>query len=59
MQEIHFMKIINNPNVIKLIDFIETYQNYYIIMELCESDLNKILQCNKIINEGHAVQYLF
>ena len=33
------MQLLNNPNIVRILDVMESSNNYYIVQELCESDL--------------------
>jgi len=39
-REIEIMQKLNGPNSLKFIEFFEDAKNYYLILELCDSDLN-------------------
>jgi len=41
------MQSVHNPNTVQLIDVLESSQNYYIIQELCDSDLSKLIRNKK------------
>ena len=42
MNEIKIMKRLTNPNIVQLLDVLETMNNYYLIQEVCEGgDLAK------------------
>lgn len=44
-KEIHVMKILKSPNIVKMYDAIFTKQTTYIILELCpEGDLDKFIE---------------
>lgn len=47
------MKVLKSPNIVELFDVMESNNNYYIIQELCDIDLENYLkqQPHKIISE--------
>ena len=50
--EINILKEIDHPNIIKLIDIVETTQFYNLVMELCNGgELSKCLEQYKAINK--------
>jgi serine/threonine protein kinase len=49
------MTKIKSDNIVKLFDFQETKNCFYIIEELCDCDLSKIMKYNKIISEAKAI----
>ena len=42
-QEITFMDIVNNINVIHMYDYVESLSKCYIFMDKCETDLEQLL----------------
>lgn len=38
------MKILKSPNVVKLYDVLESSNNYYIVEEICDGDLEHYLR---------------
>ena len=54
------MSKIKSPNVVGFFDVLESKHNYYIVQELCDNDLEKLLK-EKIaekLTEEQAVSYL-
>lgn len=57
--EINIMKQIDHPHLLRLCDFIETTNNYYVVVQYCkDGDLEKYLAKVKVIEESEAVFYL-
>lgn len=54
------MKVLKSPNIVELFDVMESNNNYYIIQELCDIDLEHYMkqQPDKIVSEKEAVQFL-
>ena len=38
------MQSVHNPNIVQFIDVMESSKNYYIIQELCDGDISKIMK---------------
>ena len=59
--EIKIMKILgkaNNPNIVKLLKYLKTINNSYIVMEYCNNgDLRNYLVKNKTLSENEAVEF--
>ena len=59
ISEIKVMQKLDSPNVVSLIDVMETNNNYYIIQEFCEGgDLDNYLAKQKILPEKEALKFL-
>lgn len=54
------MKVLKSPNIVELFDVMESTNNYYIIQELCDIDLENYLkkQNHRCIPEDEAIQLL-
>lgn len=54
------MKTIKNDNIVELFDVMESNNNYYIIQELCDTDLENYLKerPNKLIPEPESILLL-
>lgn len=44
LSEIQIMSKIKSPNVVGFFDVLESKHNYYIVQELCDNDLEKVLR---------------
>ena len=60
ISEIKIMKAVKSENIVDLIDVMESSNNYYIIQELCDGDLEHHLKAkpNHALDEKEAVQVL-
>lgn len=57
--EVEVMTKINSPNIMHLFEFIETMNNYYLVIQYCNNgDLEKYLAKVGKLPEGHAVYFL-
>jgi serine/threonine protein kinase len=57
--EVKVMQEIHHPNLLHLYDLVETHQNYYLVLQLCEDgDLEKLIKLKRIIPEPEAIFYL-
>lgn len=43
-QEIKIMQSVHNPNIVQFVDVMESSKNYYIIQELCDGDISKLMK---------------
>lgn len=54
--EVKYMGLIKNENVVKLVDYLESQNTCYIVMEYCNSgDLEAYINKNKRLVEDEAV----
>lgn len=44
ISEIKIMKVVKSVNIVELFDVMESSNNYYIIQELCDTDLESYLK---------------
>lgn len=59
VSEIKIMQKLKSPNIVALLDVMETSNNYYIIQEFCDSgDLDGFLQQNKQMNEKDGLKFM-
>lgn len=56
--EIQILQTIKSENVVALYDVMESSHNYYIIQELCDGDLENMLQKEKKLDEDKAINLL-
>jgi serine/threonine protein kinase len=57
--EMEIMSKINHPNVMRLSEFMETANNFYLIINYCNSgDLESHIQKHKYLSEQEAVYFL-
>ena len=57
--EIAIMRTTEHPNLLSLVDYLETSSNYYVVVQYCkDGDLEKYLEKHKKIDEPEAVFYL-
>jgi serine/threonine protein kinase len=56
--EIQIMQLLKSENIVKILDVMESSNNYYIIQELCDSDLEKYMLKKGKIKEEEAVSIL-
>ena len=55
-KEIEIMYKLNHKNIIKLYDTIETEKHIFLILELCDTDLHKFINKNKLTET--EIQYI-
>ena len=52
------LKTVKSENIVGFFDVMESSQNYYIIQELCDGDLEHMLNQKKTLDEGKAIDIL-
>ena len=57
MKEVNILKELDHPNVMRIFEFFEDENNFYIIEELCDCDLKKIMDEKTIFSE-FIVKYI-
>ena len=57
MNEINILKELDHPNVMKIFEFFEDENNFYLVEELCDSDLKKLMDEKTIFCE-FIVKYI-
>ena len=57
-QEIKIMQSVHNPNIVQFIDVMESSKNYYIIQEMCDGDITKMMVPKKQIDEESCINML-
>ena len=55
LQEIQILQQVKSKNIVAVYDVMESANNYYIIQELCDSDLEKYLKVTPHTNELKAL----
>ncbi len=50
--------MLKSDNIVKVMDVMESSNNYYIIQEICDSDLDKYLKIKHKITEEQAILFL-
>jgi calcium-dependent protein kinase len=58
MEEIHILQQLRSQNIVAVFEVMESSNNYYIIQELCDSDLEKYLKHTPVTSENKAVEML-
>ena len=60
LSEVKVMRSVNSENCVKCIDVMESTNNYYVVQELCDSDLSKYVAQtpDKRIDEKEAIKIL-
>lgn len=59
LSEIEVMKKLNHPHLLKLIDFLESGSNYYVVLPYCKGgDMEKRINKQGRLPEGEGVFYL-
>lgn len=58
MQEIQILQQVKSKNIVAVYEVMESSNNYYIIQELCDSDLEKYMKENAVITEKRAIEIL-
>ena len=58
VEEIEILQSLESENIVEVYDVMESSNNYYIIQELCESDLETYLKKNKVLPEKEAIDIL-
>ena len=60
ISEIKIMKAVRSENIVGLYDVMESSNNYYIIQELCDTDLEHFLKSRPggVLDEKDAVKLL-
>lgn len=43
ISEIKLLKVLKSPNIVGFLDVMESVNNYYLVQELCDGDLAKML----------------
>lgn len=57
-REIKILKMVNHPNIVRLIETISSSKNIYLVMEFAEGgDLNSLIEANRRLTEKQALQY--
>ena len=54
------MKALKSQNIVNFIDVMESSNNYYIIQELCDGDLEHYIKSkpNRVLDEKEAIMVL-
>lgn len=50
--------MLKSENIVRVMDVMESSNNYYIVQELCDSDLEKHLKIKRKLPEEEAIQFL-
>lgn len=58
MQEIEILQQVKSPNIVAVHEVMESPNNYYMILELCDCDLEKYIKLHPHISEHQAVRML-
>jgi calcium-dependent protein kinase len=58
MEEIHILQQLRSQNIVAVYEVMESSNNYYIIQELCDSDLEKYMKHTPVTQEKKAVEML-
>lgn len=58
MEEIHILQQLSSQNIVAVYEVMESSNNYYIIQELCDSDLEKYMKHTPVTQEKKAVEML-
>ena len=58
MEEIHILQQLSSQNIVAVYEVMESSNNYYIIQELCDSDLEKYMKHTHVTQEKKAVEML-
>lgn len=58
MQEIEILQMVRSPNIVRVHEVMESTNNYYMILELCDCDLEKYMKMHPDIQEPQAVEML-
>ena len=53
--EISLLHKIKSEHIVRFRDVFQTQRNYYIVMELCDGDLRKLIKKNQLFSENDAV----
>ena len=56
--EVQILQLLKSENVVKVLDVMESSHNYYIIQEICDSDLEHYIEQHKEISEQEAIGFL-
>lgn len=55
MEEIHILQQLSSENIVAVYEVMESSNNYYIIQELCDSDLENYMRQTRVTQEKKAV----
>jgi serine/threonine protein kinase len=58
MQEVDILRSIRSDNVVAILEILESPNNYYIIQELCDSDLEHYILEHKELSEVRAISIM-
>ncbi|EGR29498.1 protein kinase domain protein, partial [Ichthyophthirius multifiliis] len=58
IMEIKILRKLKSEYIVQLTDVLETPNNFYLIQELCEGDLRKILKQKKLLPEQQAIKII-
>jgi serine/threonine protein kinase len=56
--EIQILQMLKSDNIVRVLDVMESSHNYYIIQEICDSDLEKYLKQNRQLSESESISLL-
>ena len=56
--EIQILQLVKSENIVRVLDVMESSHNYYIIQEICDSDLEKFIEQHPQISEEQATDIL-
>lgn len=56
--EIQILQLLKSENIVRVLDVMESSHNYYIIQEICDSDLEKYISHHPHISEETAIDIL-
>ena len=53
--EVEIIRSIKSKNIVEIYEAMESKNNYYLVQELCDSDLDKYIKTHKKIDEKEAL----
>jgi serine/threonine protein kinase len=52
------LQLVKSENIVRVLDVMESSHNYYIIQEICDSDLEKFIDSHPKLSEEQATDIL-
>ena len=56
--EIQILQLVKSENIVRVLDVMESSHNYYIIQEICDSDLEKFIDSHPNLSEEQGIDIL-